>query len=194
MSKDVKSILRKQILSARKILQLEVWQLRNDLLKDRVLEFINKNDFQIIHSFLPIEKNKEIDTWPIIKDLIDHNKKVVISITDFESETMSHFFYDSKIKFRLNRMKIPEPIGASPANIESIQMMLIPLITADKKGNRIGYGKGYYDRLLEPIKDSVVKVGVSMGSLFDSFPFHEPHDIKLDYCITPHEIVKCNHD
>ena len=191
MNKDIKTILRKQILSARKILPEETWARRNELICQNVIKFIAKGGYKTVHSFLPIERNKEVNTWLIIKNLLKRGERVVISITDFEKEQMSHFYYEEGIKFRLNKMKIPEPVNAMTASIQEVELVLIPLLAADKSGNRIGYGKGYYDRLLNPIKDNVVKVGLNLGTLFDAFSLSEQHDVKLDYCITPFEIIEC---
>ncbi|CAN0068822.1 unnamed protein product [Chrysoparadoxa australica] len=187
---NFKTVLRKQILPARKILSRTVWEERNRQIQTATLSFIKENSAQVIHTFLPIERNKEVVTWPIIHNLIALGRKVIVSITDLEQETMTHFYYHSELKFRLNRLKIPEPQNADPADISEIDVILIPLLAADKLGNRIGYGKGYYDRLLKELPQ-VNKVGLSLGPLFDAFNFAEDHDIKLNYCITPFEVYKC---
>ncbi|MBV6641860.1 MAG: 5-formyltetrahydrofolate cyclo-ligase [Cyclobacteriaceae bacterium] len=187
---DFKTILRKQVLPARKILSSNIWEDRNRMLASKVIDFINQDSVKVIHSFLPIERNKEVNTWPIIKELISRNLQVVVSSTDLKKEQMLHYYYHPQLKFRLNRLKIPEPINAETADTSTIDLVLIPLLAADKKGNRIGYGKGYYDRLLQELP-KVKKVGLTLGPLFDEFDFAESHDIKLDYCITPFEIYQC---
>ncbi len=187
---DFKAILRKQVLPARKILSSEIWESRNQQLLTKVVGFIKNHSAQVIHSFLPIERNKEVNTWPVLKELISLEKQIVVSSTDLEKETMFHYYYHAELKFRLNRLKIPEPVNAKSADVKAIDMVLIPLLAADKRGNRIGYGKGYYDRLLRDLPQ-VNKVGLTLGSLFDEFNFAEPHDIRLDYCITPFEIHQC---
>ena len=187
---DFKTTLRKQILPARKILSKALWEGRNNLLAPKVVEFIAKDSSKVVHTFLPIERNREVNTWPIIKDLISKNLKIVVSSTDLKKEQMLHYYYHPQLKFRLNRLKIPEPINAEIADPKNIDTILIPLLAADKQGNRIGYGKGYYDRLLQDLP-SVKKIGLSLGPLFDEFNFAEGHDIKLDYCITPFEIYQC---
>lgn len=187
---DFKTVLRKQILPVRKILPRNVWEERNQLLHASVLSFIEEKSANVIHTFLPIERNREVDTWPIISDLKAQNKKIIVSSTNLVNETMAHYYYHTGIKFRLNRLKIPEPLNAEPADISEIDLILVPLLSADKSGNRIGYGKGYYDRLLYALPHAK-KVGLSLGPLFDTFNFAEAHDIRLDYCISPFEVYKC---
>lgn len=190
MNDDPKNILRKQILPARKVLARSVWEERNKLLYHKVFLFLEKHSANVIHTFLPIERNKEVNTWPIIKSLIDQKKKVVVSSTDLKNETMHHYYYHPQLKFKLNRLKIPEPVNADKADVNSIEVIFMPLLAADKLGNRIGYGKGYYDRLLHDLPE-MKKVGLSLGPLFDAFNFAESHDIRLDYCISPFEIHQC---
>ncbi len=183
---QIKNILRRQILAARKVLAEDVWKDRNKLLQPTVVDFVVRSSANVIHSFLPIERNKEVDTWPIVKEMIRLEKKVVVSVTNLEQEKMYHYYYHSGLKFKLNKLRIPEPMNAEAANVSTIDLILIPLLAADKSGNRIGYGKGYYDRLLSELP-KVKKVGLALGPLFDAFNFAESHDIRLDHCITPFE-------
>jgi len=187
---DFKTTLRKQILPARKILATDLWEARNSLLAPRVVEFITGNTARVVHSFLPIERNREVNTWLTIRELINRDIRVVVTSTDLKKEQMLHYYYHPDLKFRLNRLKIPEPINAEKADPAIVDIVLIPLLAADKYGNRIGYGKGYYDRLLKDLP-KVTKVGLTLGPLFDEFNFAETHDIRLDYCITPFETYQC---
>lgn len=189
---NIKATLRKQILSARKILVEGEWNRRNQRVQQLAADFILTNSFRGVHAFLPIARNREVDTWPVIRRLMEASVPVVISVTDFEKQEMHHYLYEKEIKFRLNRFHIPEPVNARTADLTVVDLILVPFLAADKKGNRIGYGKGYYDRLLATLPPDLTKVGLTVGSLFDYLPFAESHDIKLDYCITPYEIVKCN--
>ncbi len=103
---------------------------------------------------------------------------------------MKHFIMDAELILEENSYGIPEPKSGNMGSFYKIEVILVPLLAADRSGNRIGYGKGFYDRLLADIKDDVLKIGLCIGPLFDRFDFVEPHDIKLDYCITPFETVK----
>ena len=61
----------------------------------------------------------------------------------------------------------------------------------DKKGNRVGYGKGFYDELLTKISYlKVKKIGLCMSGLVDLIPYVEEHDVALDYCITPQKVYR----
>ena len=71
--------------------------------------------------------------------------------------------------------------------ISKIEVVFIPLLTFDKTGQRVGYGKGFYDQFLAQCKPSTLKVGLSF---FEPEIYIEdllPTDIPLDYCITPNQ-------
>lgn len=183
--------IRKGTLYNRRILAPEVWQTRNDKVSNAALAFLEEKKINCFHIFLPIKRNNEIDTWPILQSAIDKGKRVIISATDFEKQTMSHYGYTPDLIFEEDQFGIPTPKAGRTADLSDLQLIFIPMLAGDKKGNRIGYGKGYYDRLLAEMSPELIKVGLTLNSLFDHFTFAEPHDIALDYCITPFETVKC---
>jgi 5-formyltetrahydrofolate cyclo-ligase len=183
-----KAKIRKGALHNRRLLSDEVWSERCEAVRHGVLEIIKSKRVKTCHVFLPISRNRELDTWPLVNLLHDGGVSVIVSVSDFETCTMSHFYFHPEVKFVFNKFNIPEPENAESAKIQVVEMVLIPLLAADKKGNRIGYGKGFYDRLLSEMPQSVIKVGVNLCPLFDAFDFAEPHDVTLDYCVTPHQI------
>jgi 5-formyltetrahydrofolate cyclo-ligase len=66
--------------------------------------------------------------------------------------------------------------------------VLIPLLAFDKKGNRVGFGKGYYDKFLVHCKPTVLKVGLSFFDPVDEIEDIIGIDIPLDFCVTPKAI------
>jgi 5-formyltetrahydrofolate cyclo-ligase len=188
-----KSHIRKSVLINRKKLSNELVELRSKEVCDRAASFIEEAGFPQIHIFLPIVKNKEVNTWPLIKSLTLRQKEVVVSATDFEAEKMTHFLYSQTLKFEDDAFGIPTPVCKEAITLDRVDAVLIPLLAADKKGNRVGYGKGYYDRLLLEMPQNVKKIGLSLGPSFDLFSFVEPQDVPMDYLITPIELINCTH-
>lgn len=189
---EAKAKLRKQILFNRRLLDRKVFASRSLALNHQVFAFVQQHSRKCVHCFLPIERNKEVNTWPLIELLSAMGIQVVVSATDFDNEQMNHFLYNDSLNFKEDRFNIPTPINGQKADIKSIDCVVIPLLAADKKGNRIGYGKGYYDRLLTDMRSDVLKIGLNLGPTFDSFTFAEAHDVSLDYLITPFEIIDYN--
>lgn len=182
---DAKGKIRKGTLFNRRLLGIEAMTRRVNLVNHAILNLVNKKKIKSCHTFLPINRNNELNTWPLVEELHKADVEVVLSVSDFSSLTMRHFIYSPEIKFQLNKFDIPEPINAADADTTNLEMILIPLLAADKNGNRIGYGKGFYDRLLADLPSGLLKVGVNLAPLFDRFDFKESHDVKLDLCITP---------
>ncbi len=139
------------------------------------------------HLFLPIQKEKEVDTF-IIKEYLEEKKKQVFtSQIKSNSLEMDTFLLSSKTVFKESKMGIPVPIGAEKVDPHVVEVILIPLLAFDILGNRLGYGKGYYDSFLSGLAGGVIKVGLSYFLPEERIPF-EAHDIPLDYCITPSKI------
>ena len=67
-------------------------------------------------------------------------------------------------------------------------MVFVPLLTYDKKGSRVGYGKGFYDRFLSNLSKKTIKIGLSLYEPENYIEGIDENDIKIDYCVTPNKI------
>lgn len=90
--------------------------------------------------------------------------------------------------FNTNAFGVDEPVGGKKVSTAAIEMVIVPLLSFDKKGNRVGYGKGYYDRFLTDCNNSCIKIGFSYFGPVDTIEDINQYDIPLDYCITPEQI------
>lgn len=89
--------------------------------------------------------------------------------------------YDEQ-RLELGAFHIEEPTGNDTVDIDHIELIVVPAVAYDRKGNRLGRGKGYYDRLLA--ESNATKVGVGYEfQLVDEVPA-EPHDVRMDIVIT----------
>ena len=89
-----------------------------------------------------------------------------------------------------NEWNIPEPINGISISTEQIDVVFIPLLAYDKTGNRVGYGKGFYDKFLAKCKPETIKIGLSFFESVESIIDVFEEDIRLDYCVTPKLIYK----
>ena len=87
--------------------------------------------------------------------------------------------------FQLGKWGIPEPASGEIWQPDTIDLVLVPLLIADKKGNRVGYGGGYYDRFLQRTKPEVLKVGICFFEPVESITDTAQFDVPLSCCITP---------
>lgn len=91
-------------------------------------------------------------------------------------------------RLELGSFHIEEPTGDDVVDVDDIELMVIPAVAFDRKGNRLGRGKGFYDRLLSTSKATKIGVGYEF-QLFDSIP-SEPHDVAMDMIITQKTLIK----
>lgn len=143
---------------------------------------------QSFHLFLPIAEQKEVNTEYLLQILFGKDKNVVISRTDFDSLSMHHVLLTDSTTIKKNKYNIPEPVDGFPVDDQQIDVVFIPLLACDKQGNRVGYGKGFYDSFLEKCKADVVKIGLSFFQPEDEITDIWPGDIPLDMLITPEDI------
>lgn len=94
--------------------------------------------------------------------------------------------YD-ETRLEIGSFHIEEPTGNETHPVEEIEMIVVPGVAFDRKGNRLGRGKGFYDRLLQTARAMKVGVGYEF-QLLDQIP-SEPHDIGMDMVITEHTTI-----
>ncbi len=144
-----------------------------------------------IMTFAPIKTYNEYNPILIEEYCFFKNPaaKLIYPVTDFINNTLQPVVTKEDTVFEVNEFQIDEPvngIGISPGEIE---MMLLPLLGFNKDGYRVGYGKGFYDRLINDCNPVMLKIGFSFFSevLIDDM---NEFDKKMDLCITPHRIFQ----
>jgi 5-formyltetrahydrofolate cyclo-ligase len=142
-------------------------------------------DKTYFHVFLPIEEQKEVNTEFLLHLLSGKDKEIVISKSDFSTRKMTHFLLTDNTKIKKNEYNIPEPVDGIEVPSSKIQVVFVPLLAFDTLGNRVGYGKGFYDQFLSECQPETIKIGLSFfeaeNSIIDIFE----KDVRLDFCITP---------
>ena len=155
---------------ANQLIRLDIWQ------------------HSFYHLFLPIESQKEVNTEYILQVLAGKDKNIVLSKSDFSTREMTHFLLTDNTTIKKNAYDIPEPIDGLEVPVSKIDVVFIPLLAFDEKGNRVGYGKGFYDKFLAECKPEILKIGVSFFEPENIIPDVLNTDIQLDLCITPTKV------
>jgi 5-formyltetrahydrofolate cyclo-ligase len=81
------------------------------------------------------------------------------------------------------------PASAAPALAGEIDLVLVPGLAFDTSGNRLGFGMGYYDRLLHGFPSGVPLVGVCPAALLVPLLPHEPHDVRMTHLATEEGVL-----
>ena len=156
---------------------------------NKVYKLLNKkNDLRkkIVGGYYPV--NNEIDDLHILREL--ERKKIKISLPSIKKNFEMDFIECSlKDPFLINQYGIPEP---SRRKVVHPDILLIPLVAFDNNLNRLGYGGGYYDRIIESLKKKkrIITIGLAFDfQEFNSLPISK-FDQKLDYIITNKNILQ----
>ena len=145
-----------------------------------------KADLEHFHLFFPIAKFNEVNTF-YIKDLLEEQGKVLYtSQVNREGSQLDTLKLPLDAAFFLDEWGIPVPQESLRVSPTKVQVVLVPLLAYDEKGNRLGFGKGHYDTFLGSLSKSVIKIGLSFFPPEAVLPV-ESHDIPLNYCITPEQ-------
>jgi 5-formyltetrahydrofolate cyclo-ligase len=142
------------------------------------------------HLFLTIEEQKEINTEYILQILAGKDKEIVISKCDFATLGMTHFLLTDNTKIKKNSYNVPEPVDGLEVPDAKIDVVFVPLLAYDKQGNRVGYGKGFYDNFLSKCKPETIKIGLSFFPPEEKIEDVSANDVKLDFCVTPEGIFE----
>ncbi|WP_316770212.1 5-formyltetrahydrofolate cyclo-ligase [Pedobacter frigiditerrae] len=183
----LKSALRKQALNQRNALTKENLQSLNEKLLAQFKK-LDLSNIESLHIFLPIIHQREPDTFLIIDWLQQQHPaiEIVVPKADFKTSIMNHYSYLNKEDLLNNHYHIPEPQKAKPFS-GTPDMVIVPLLAFDKKGYRVGYGKGFYDRFLSGL--TTLKIGLSFFDAVEEINDVHLNDIRLDKCITPTAII-----
>ena len=147
-------------------------------------------DKTYFHVFLPIEEQKEVNTEYLLHLLSGKDKEICISKSDFETRKMTHYLLTDNTKIKKNDYHIPEPVDGIEVPSNKIEVVFIPLLAYDKTGNRVGYGKGFYDKFLAECHTNTIKIGLSFFEPEELISDVTTLDIQLNYCVTPNKVIK----
>ena len=180
----LKSKLRKKTLKIRekvnnKNIQIDFNQIKKIIKKKKI---INKT----IGGYYPV--NFEIDDLELLKKLEKDNFDISLPVIkkNFEMDFYRWSYFES---LKINKYGIPEP---EIRDLVYPDILFVPLVAFDKNLNRLGYGGGYYDRLITKLskKKNFLKIGLAFSTQeIEKVPTNE-YDQKLDYIVTERNIIK----
>jgi 5-formyltetrahydrofolate cyclo-ligase len=177
----MKNDIRKEILKKRLNLDISLYKKYNQIIYEKVLEFLSNVEFNSIAMYYPFKK--EVDLLKLVEVLKDKdilfpkvigNNMIFVKINTFSD-------------FKKGKFGIMEPIGESYG--KEIDVYLIPGVAFDKRLYRLGYGGGYFDKYFSNQR-SGLKVGIAFDfQIIDKLPIFD-YDIKMDKIITEKRIIE----
>jgi 5-formyltetrahydrofolate cyclo-ligase len=188
MVKDRKRAIRSTVKSVRENLSPKEIRELSAAVIDRLKKCKYFQNAKSVMFYFPVKG--EVDLLPLMEELLkDKTKKVLLPKITQEDELVAVEVSDMEV-LRPGKYGIPEPLGGKIVKPEKIDLVIVPGVAFDEKCNRLGMGKGYYDRFLPRVKGK--KVGVAYDfQIIPSFEFpKEAHDEPVDAVITPTRVYK----
>ena len=150
---------------------------RSAAIADRVKEHIAVSGARVVALYCPI--GGEPLVWQLVEEL---SKVMSVALPRVEGDSMNFYCYDPAIMQR-GAYGIMEPMGGEALLPHEIDIIVVPGVVFTKSGERMGRGKGYYDKYLSHPDFRGIKIGVCYSEqLVGSIPV-EPHDVRMDYVI-----------
>ncbi len=164
---------------------------RREASKKIALNLGAKWDFnqKTISCFLPIQRLNEVNTAPLMQQLGIKNN-LCAPVADFSNTTMIHRLIDDATLIKHNDWSIPEPTNGTIVRPEVLDVVIVPLLISDKKGYRVGYGKGFYDRFLSQCNKSCLFIGINYFEPISVITGTHKNDIALHFTVTPSSIIE----
>lgn len=186
-----KAELRRKYLLRRTLLTDEEYCTACDSITARFFHSVDLADVNVVHSYLPIEKNKEPDTWLIINLIQEQSPEIRISIPKINRDgTITSYYFEGMHQLKESSFGIPEPANGEITAPEDIDILIIPLLVFDKRGYRVGYGKGFYDRFLLHCKSTSARIGLSLFPPEERIDDAAEFDQRMNMVITPEQVYR----
>ena len=187
-----KGLLRRELLKKRDSIPSQVRKAKYAAINERLLlldEIRNANVLFFFASF-----RSEVNTLDAIAQLLSDGKRLVLPKVDNERRILLLYEVKGMEELAEGYMGIPEPSVLTEdrmVEINGVDAVIIPGAGFDVEGNRIGYGGGYYDRLLSLLTRHVPVIAPAYEEqIIDSIP-SESHDIKVSMIVTDRRVIRC---
>lgn len=154
---------------------------------EKVISLEEFKEADTIHIYASMSERNEVDTFSIIDYALRKKKKVIVPVM-MEAGKLKHCEIDSTKSLEKNSWGVPEPVNQKLLDEVNPDVIFVPMVAGDLQKNRLGYGKGYYDRFLAATKS--VKAGLLFETQLSKKPIPvDYYDVPLDILITENRIL-----
>ena len=184
----MKDMLRKNILDKRNALVMSEVLEKSSTIKKRLFEMDLFRNAQTILFY--VSYDNEVYTHDMIKESMGMGKHVVVpkSVTKNNTLILSRLTDWNGLEVGAYNILEPKKETIEKVDVESIDLIIVPGVVFDESGNRIGHGKGYYDRLLND-SQNIPNIGLAFELQMVDNIESEQHDEKIDVILTEERII-----
>ncbi len=186
---ELRQELRKKAIAARDRLSPEnrhEWSLQ---IFRTLHSLVQERRFGSIHCYISVRS--EVETRNFIELMISEHVHVTVPIVEQKgtSKVLEHTEITNFTTLAKGHFGLDEPTERVPASLMSLDAIIIPLVSFDRTGTRLGYGMGFYDRFVEAIPTTVERIGLGFSMQEVSLIPRLTHDQPLDLIVTEKEII-----
>lgn len=182
-----KEKLRKELLNSRKAVSQEEFESNSEEIINRLQQEPQFLEAETIHCYVSMNGRREVDTHGLIKEQLSKDKEIVVPVTNFNDGTLTNISIPAFNALNENKWGVLEPEEGEHIATDEIELVIVPMVGGDEQCNRIGYGKGFYDRFLKEV--SCPTIGLLFEQNIISKVPIEDFDIPLDKIITEQRII-----
>lgn len=188
----LKTDLRRIYLANQKALSPTERTRKSELIGENFFANFDLSKINFLHCFLPITKFNEIDTEIILRKIRSEfpHIQTLVPRVNFATNEIENLLFTHETELAPNLWQISEPTHNEIIETDKIDMVLVPLLCFDERGFRVGYGKGFYDRLLSVCRPDCLKIGLSFFPPVEKIEDAQIFDVHLDYFVIPDGIIK----
>jgi 5-formyltetrahydrofolate cyclo-ligase len=180
-----KAEYRKIYKQKRLLLSEAAFSLLENQLQKNVFQYLTELHIKTVLAYYPITKQKE----PNIFNLLASNENFKVYLPKINDQNLHAIAY-TKENLKPGNWGLTEPAGKEITNYQILDAVLVPLLCADKQGNRVGYGKGYYDRFIAKHNLQKKAIGISLFEPLDNLLETDEWDVPLKKLITPTKVYE----
>ena len=186
----LKGDIRRRTLAARKLQPPEERESKSREICRQIAQIEEYQNAQTILFYMPIRG--EANITPLLQARLREGRKCLLPKCGDERLLELFYINDLDLDLTIGKFNILEPCGrAIPCTAEGISVIIVPGVAFDAYGRRIGYGKGYYDRLLSSLRGKTALIAPAFElQLVDSIPA-DACDMPVDYIVTERRFIDC---
>ncbi|SRR5581483_3106011 len=186
---EIREALRRSQIALREELPAELRHASSMEIIQRLERHLAERGATFIHCYISFRS--EVETRAFITAALEvHRWRVVVPVVEQGAEVLVHTEIQGLDNLAKGRFGLEEPVDRTPASLESLNAVIVPLVAFDRRGTRLGYGKGFYDAFLRELPDSVERIGLAFAVQEAEHIPLRPHDEPLDLIITEREFIR----
>ena len=143
-----------------------------------------------------VNKDSEVNTRPLIRATLNQEKRVLIPVV--KKGDIELFFSEikdlgSELAPGTFGILEPKPENVHPVSLDTVDVIFVPGIVWDREGYRLGWGRGYFDRVIKNLPQHVRSAGLAFNmQLIGKVP-RDQFDVPVDMVVTESRVIRCRH-